>query len=109
MILLLCGLLAWLAWGIYHLKMAAWWGALVFFVVGTVSATITFAQPNALKTMYEKMGLPPAQLEMMNKMGMADMMSRVFVWIMPITAVFLLGYLIWLRRYFHTGEAEVSP
>jgi hypothetical protein len=105
-ILLLSALLAWLAWGTYRLQIAAWWATLAFYIVGTISATMTFAQPNALKTMYEKMGMPPAQLEMMNKMGMAEMMSRGFVWFMPVAAILLLGYLLWVRRYFRAAEAE---
>ena len=36
--------MAWLAWGSYRLKMAAWWGLLLLFIVGTVVAVVTFSR-----------------------------------------------------------------
>ena len=106
LLLFLCVVSACLAWGMYRLKMVAWWGSVVLCIVGSASATMTFAQPNALKTMYEKMDLPPAQLEMINKMGIPDRLSGGMVWLMPISALLVLGYLVWVRRYFKAGEAE---
>ena len=98
-ILLIALAMACLAWGSYRLKMAAWWGMLLLFIVGTVNAVVTFSR-TGLMEMYEKMQMPPAQLEMMRKSGVIEMMSGSLPWMCVVSGVLWLGYLLYVRRYF---------
>jgi len=77
--LLIALAMAYLARGTYRLQMAAWWGTLLLWIVGTLNMAVTFSQ-TGLMEMYEKMGMPPAQLEMMRKSGFAETMSHWGPW-----------------------------
>lgn len=109
-VLLLAVVLAYLAWGTYRLQRAAWWGALLLGIVGTANMAITFSR-NDLGQMYQKMGMPPDQLEMIRKMGMIDSMSRWGPWMGLAGGAFWLGYLLYIRRYFFrsNGDSTTSP
>ena len=96
--------LAWLAWGTYRLQMAAWWGALLLGIAGTVNTWITFARGDLMK-MYEKIGMPAEQLEMIRKMGMVETLSQWGPWIAAVCAIGWLAYLLAIRRYFVRGNA----
>jgi hypothetical protein len=105
MILLWAVLSAWLAWGTYRLKMAAWWGTLLMWIAMAISGGLTFSRVNPLE-MYEKMGFPAAQLEMMRKTGVADaIFGHISWWLLPVMAV-MLGYLLYVRRYFLRGPGQ---
>jgi hypothetical protein len=95
--------LAWLAWGTYRLKMAAWWATLLLGIAGTVNGVI-FIRHGDLMTMYEKMGMPADQLEMIRKLGMVEMLSQWGPWIAGASAIAWMGYLLYLRRYFVRGR-----
>ena len=103
--LLLAVFNAWLAWGAYRLKMAAWWGILLFWIVGSISSVVTFSRCGFL-AMYEKMQFPAAQLEMMRKSGVMESMSRWAPWIALVSAAVWLGYLLYVHRYFVHGDAD---
>jgi hypothetical protein len=62
-------MLAYLAWGTYRLKMAAWWGTLLLWIVGGANGVVMFSQTDLME-MYEKMGTPAAQSEMMAEVGL---------------------------------------
>ena len=98
-ILLIAAALAYLAWGTYRLQMAAWWGTLLLWIVGTLNAAITFSRAGLIE-MYEKMGMPPAQLEMMQKSGFIDLLSRWGPWMGLVGGLMWLGYLLYVRHYF---------
>ena len=91
--------MAYLAWGVYQLKMAAWWGMLLLGVAGTVNMVITFTRSD-LMAMYEKMNMPPEQLEMIRKSGIVELMSQWGPWMGAVSGVAWLGYLLYVRRYF---------
>lgn len=91
--------MAYFAWGAYRLQMAAWWGMLLFCFLGSLNTMVTFSRTNLLE-MYEKMQIPAAQLEMMKKSGMIEMMSRWMPWIGIVGGLAWLGYLLYVRRYF---------
>jgi hypothetical protein len=97
-VLFLTLVLAYLAWGTYRLQMAAWWGTLLLWIVGTLNM-VAFPQ-TGLMEMYEKMGMPAAQLEMIRKSGMIEMMSRCMPWMGLVGGAVWLGYLLYVRRYF---------
>ncbi len=88
-----------LAWGTYRLKMAAWWGTLLLMIAGSASAVVTFSRVSMME-MYEKMGMPEAQLEMIRKTGMAESVSSMMYWLVVPSAAIMVGYLLYVRRYF---------
>jgi len=94
--------MAYLAWGMYRLQMAAWWGTLLLFIVGILNM-VSFSQ-TGLMEMYAKMRMPAAQLEMIRKSGMIEAMSRWMPWMGLVGGIAWLGYLLYVRRYFiHTN------
>ena len=107
-VLLVALVLAYLAWGTYRLQRAAWWGTLLLGIVGTANMMVTFSRTD-LTAMYEKMGLPADQIEMIRKMGMIEMMSRWGPWMGLVGGVVWLGYLLFVCRYFvRGGEAPIT-
>jgi hypothetical protein len=94
--------LAYVAWGTYRLQMAAWWGALLLSIAGTVNMLLTFSRTNLME-MYERMRMPAAQLEMMRKSGLVESMSNWAPWIGLVGGAVFLGYLLYVRRYFVGG------
>jgi hypothetical protein len=98
-LLLIALILAYLAWGTYRLQMAAWWGMLLLGIAGNVNMAITFLRIDLME-IYEKMGMPAEQLEMMRKMGFVESVSRWAPWGALVSSAFWLGYLLYVRRYF---------
>ena len=91
--------LGYLAWGTYRLKMAAWWGTLLLMIAGFASSVVTFSRVNIVE-MYARMGFPAAQLEMIRKLGLANMMC----WVLVPTGAVMVGYLLYVRRDFVRAE-----
>ncbi|MBN2578201.1 MAG: hypothetical protein JXB10_04350 [Pirellulales bacterium] len=90
---------AYLAWENYRLKIAAWWGTLLLWIVMSLSSFLTFSRVN-LMDMYEKMGIPKSQLEMIHKFGVAEWTSGPMFWLISIFGVMTICYLLYVRRYF---------
>jgi MFS family permease len=104
--LLLTLALAYFAWGTYRLQMAAWWGMLLLGILGVLNmVTIRGAH---LMEMYQKMRVPAAQLEMMRKSGMLEMLSSWMPWMSLVSGIVWLGYLLYVRRYFVDNVARSS-
>ena len=59
MALATCGVV--LAWGFYHLKREAWWGAVMLVAFFSLSNLVTFTQMDMM-TFYEKMGYPEVRV-----------------------------------------------
>ena len=97
MILASAVIMAFLAWGAYKQKMAAWWGTLVFWAFWCVSASLTFSKVNLI-TLYEKMEMPPNQIEMIKKSGILD--GNFMIVATVGGSVIALAFLLWVRRYF---------
>ena len=103
---LLALVLAWLACGTYRLQMAAWWGTLLLWLAGILNM-LAFS-PAGLREMYEKIGMPAAQLEMMQKSGMIESLSRAMPWMGLVGGVAWLGYLLYVRRYFVRSDDRMD-
>ncbi len=102
-VILLIGLaLLYLAWGTYRLQMAAWWGTLLFLIAGTANMAITFSRTDLME-MYEKIGMPPDQLELIRKTGVAQSMSHWMPWMGLVGGAGFLVYLLYVHRYFVSG------
>jgi hypothetical protein len=98
-VVLMAALLAYLAWGTYRLQMAAWWGTVLIWIAGASSMAITFAR-GGLMEMYERMRMPPDQLEMIRKSGLVESMAQWGPWAVGLGGIAWLGYLLFVRRYF---------
>jgi hypothetical protein len=100
----------WLGWNFYRLNPAGWWILLGFLIVVAISNTITFTRIDLIE-MYQKMGYPEAQLELLRKQEW--MTNRLFAWWTVLFMVPLLGYLVWVKRFFNrsqsTGEDSAQP
>jgi hypothetical protein len=99
---LIAVILAYLAWGTYHLRMAAWWGTLLFGIAGSLSTAITFARAD-LAEMYRQQGFSADQVEMFQKMGLLEMMPRWGLWGGLTGGAVWVVYLLAVRRYFVKG------
>jgi hypothetical protein len=95
--LLLAGLWAYLAWAWYRLKPMAWWTTLAILLVFSISNFITFTQVD-LMDMYRLMGYPPEQIAMIEKFNFLT--SKTMVWGSACFMLPLIGYLIWVKRFF---------
>ncbi|MBW8877373.1 MAG: hypothetical protein JF614_20605 [Acidobacteria bacterium] len=99
---LICALLA---WGVYHRRPAAWWALLGFWIFGCVNSVFFFrAGGSSVREVYVAMGTPPAQLEMIDKMGLYDMFASPVLLVLDVVLwLGWLGFLIWVKRFFPGG------
>ena len=88
---------AWAARATYKLNIAGWWVAFLGFGLWMLSAVVTFARIGLLP-MYELMGFPQAQLDMLKHMGFFQGPLLA----VAIAACWLpfLGYVIYTKKYF---------
>ena len=103
-VLLLALVLAYLAWGTYRLQMAAWWGTLLIGIAVAANMAITYWRGH-LMDMYEKMGFPADQMDLIRKSGIVESMSRWGPWLALAGGAVWLGYLLYVRRYFVQGRS----
>jgi hypothetical protein len=97
-VLLVLGLvLAALAYGSYRLQRAAWRGTLIVITLWALSTIVTFAR-GGLMGMYEQMNMPEEQLELIRQWGVAN--SAVSTTGTAVGALFVLGYILYVRKYF---------
>ncbi len=89
--------MAWIAWGTYRLRPAAWAGAVVLVCVWGLSYILTLSR-HGMWAIYERMNFPPEQLEMMKQMPL--MRTSWISWSIAIWAVLAIGYLLYVRRFF---------
>jgi hypothetical protein len=100
-------ILALLAWGTFRLKMLAWWGTLLFGIVGGLN-TAFMLRPGYILTMYEKMGFSAETIDMIRKTGALDMLTSPVAMCMNLAfAAAWFGYLLYVRRYF-VRKTEVA-
>jgi hypothetical protein len=96
----LAGLWFWLGRVWYQLSDAGWWALLATMIVLGISNFITFSHLDLME-LYQKMGLPEAQLELIRRQGWIS--SRFMVWNSVLWFVPILGYLLWVKRFFRPG------
>ena len=85
------------AWLIYHLKPQGWWLILIAVLVFAASSSVTFARHD-LEEMYHLMGYPQAQIDQLRQTGLLT--GNLMAWLMPISLLPIIGYLIFVKKYF---------
>ena len=96
-----------LAWANYRLKMLAWWGVFLWWTGWMVSGMLTVANAASVRRLYENFGTPPNHVELFQRAGLFDAISNM-QWIVALTALATLFYLLYVRRYFVRGDAGWS-
>lgn len=101
-ILLALGSLA-CAWGLARLERWGWLGALGLSAFNGLNALVSFGGSGLIET-YERMQMPPEQIEIMRQMGMTRWLTPM----MAISIVLMLVYYLWLGRYFRTEDSPTQ-
>jgi hypothetical protein len=103
-ILVMALIMGYLARGLYRLDTKAWWAAIVFVIVLSVSVMITFSRVGLLD-LYAAMDFPVQQIELMKQYGIQDspIMKLTGLWGIPI-----VGYLLFIRKYFTKIKPETQ-
>jgi hypothetical protein len=94
-------ILAYCTWATYRMKPAGWWVLTVSLVVVMASSALTFTRVDLIE-MYRAMGYPEEQIAQLREMNLFT--GSHLLWFMAITAVLMVGYLVWVKKYFHEGR-----
>jgi hypothetical protein len=97
-ILVMAAILGYLSRGLYLLDIKAWWTAVVFIILASISNIITFSFSRvSLLDVYAAMDLPAQQIELIKQYGFQDsyIMALSCLWSIP-----MLGYILFMRKYF---------
>jgi len=84
----------------FRLKVSGWWVAVISAVFRVVSAVITFRRADLMEA-YVRMGWSHKQLEAMQNNPV--MRSGSIMWWSLLAMVAHVGFLVWLKRYFHAA------
>jgi hypothetical protein len=89
--------LFWIGWSCYRLKVIGWWALVTVMMVFAISNVLTFVQVDMIEV-YKRLGYPQAQIDLIQQQGWMTsgfMMWCSLFWILP-----MLGYLLWVKRFF---------
>lgn len=90
---------AWAARETYRVRVAGWWVALAFLAFWMLSTTVTVAR-GGLVAMYERMGFPEAELEMVRQV---PILQHPALWLLLLACWLpVLLYLLWARKLFRS-------
>jgi len=90
-----------LAWGLYKLRPAAWWGYLALWLVSVVSSVITFSRGLNWEELLRASGQPDNPMFRQVMIGMFQ--GPFFITVLVVLSLAFLGYLLWIKRYFRTS------
>jgi hypothetical protein len=91
------------AWALYRLEIRAWWIVVASVVLFSCSAFITYSRHDLME-LYALMGYPAAQIAELQKFNFLK--GPALAWSSLAGAVPLLGYLLYVRRFFPAGRPE---
>jgi hypothetical protein len=97
-ILAIAAILGYLSRGLYLMDIKAWWTAVVFIILASISNIVTFSFSRvSLLDVYAAMDFPAQQIELIKQYGFQDsyIMALSGLWIIP-----MLGYILFMRKYF---------
>ena len=89
--------------GFYRLVRAAWWTALLFLPLGTISTVLTFSG-RGLEEYYERAGIPLDQYFITGRFP--ETMGTAMTIMMILSTALTLGYLLFIGKYFSKTPAQ---
>ncbi|MCB1230442.1 MAG: hypothetical protein KDN19_09260 [Verrucomicrobiae bacterium] len=92
-----------IAWGLYRLKITAWAALVVLVVAGIVSTILTTLNAD-YQVIYEQMGMPEELIDQSLNSIQGTWQSPRSIIIMLVSALPILGYLIWCFRFFRPAS-----
>jgi hypothetical protein len=95
--LFFASIFAFAGWLLYHVDIRGWWIMMIFLILGSISAIVTFSVHDMMD-LYRAMNYPQAQIDQIQKLGLFS--GHDFVWLIVLSMLPLFGYLLWTRRYF---------
>ena len=101
----LAGLFFGLAWGVYRLSAAAWWGTAFAWTLWTGSMVWTFTRAG-YHEFYRQAGYSPQQIDALMKYG--GQFEDSTVWMIALWGVGVIGYLLVVRKYFTSAPAPTA-
>ena len=103
----LVGFILYAAWGLYRLSHRVWLVYTCVVIVGVLSTTVTFMRIDLLDY-YRAVGLPEWQIK---QLALSPLLKgHFFLWMSSLSSLLLVGYLLYLRRYFTGAKTSaVSP
>lgn len=99
-LLALAAVYFWLARGAYRMRSWAWWGTAIAWTLWSGSMVWTFTS-RGYHEFYRHAGYSPRQIDMM--MRYSGQFEDSTVWMVALSSVALIGYLLWVRKYFVAG------
>jgi hypothetical protein len=99
--ILLAVLWGYAAWAIYRLEWRGWWIVVVSIVLFSISAFVTYSRRD-LTELYSLMGYPEEQIAQIQKFNFLK--GPAMAWISIGGVVPLLGYLLYVRKFFRTKD-----
>jgi hypothetical protein len=97
--ILFAGIEAYIAVLFFRMRVAGWWLALAAWTFRLASTVVTYAHGN-FPELYSKMGWSQAQMDTLQRNPMFR--SGAFLWMGPLFMMVYFGFLLWLKRYFHS-------
>jgi hypothetical protein len=86
----------WAGGWMYRLDGRGWWLILIATVVFAMSALLTYSHHDIIE-MYQLQGLPPAQIDQIQKMGLFT--GNGMGWLTVLFTLPFLGYLLFIKKY----------
>lgn len=93
------------AWGFYRLRPWAWWATAVLWTLWAGSMVWTFTS-TGYHEFYRQAGYSPQQIDVMLQFN--GPFEDAMVWMIALWSVVLIGYLLYVRKYFDAGETPQS-
>jgi MFS family permease len=94
--LALAAISAWCAWRVWQLDLRGWWATLIFWL-GIGTANVMMFDPDRQRLLYQEMGLPPEQVELVTAQAFP---LKAMAPMMAISLLALLAFLLYLRQFF---------
>ena len=89
----------------FRVRLFGWWVGVISSALRTISAAITFARGDLMQA-YSHLGWKQAQIEAMSSSPM--LRGRLVLWWGLLYLLVILGYMVWIKRYFHVPRADVG-
>ena len=83
----------------FQARSIGWWTLLAAMILFSISNFITFQRVDLME-MYQKMGYPQQQIDQIRQQGLLT--SELMAWSSVIWFLPMLGYMVWVKRFFKT-------